>query len=332
MKAIRIYELGGPEVLRYEDCPEPEPGPGQALIEVQAIGINYTDIQTRMGTPGGGRTDVLLPRRLPLTPGIEAAGLVSAVGEGVTEVKVGDSVAYWQVLGSYAQRVAVPVEAVVPIPEGLGAAEGAGVLVQGLTAHYLALDTYPLKPGDAALVHSGAGGTGLLLVQMAKRAGAHVIATVSSEEKAALVREMGADLAIIYTREDFEDEVKKATDSQGVQVVYDAVGETTFEKGLNCLAPLGYMVLYGQASGPVTPVDPARLSFGSLFLTRPTLSDYIKNRADMLRRAGELMGWLASGELKLHVGGSFPLADAPEAHRLMESRRSSGKLLLIPPG
>lgn len=331
MKAIRIHELGGPEVLKYEDCPDPEPGPGQVLIDVQAVGVNYTDIQTRRGSPGGGRTDSLLPRRLPLIPGIEAAGVVSALGEGVTEVSVGDTVAYWQVLGSYAQLVAVPVDSVVPVPEGLGAAQAAGSLVQGLTAHYLALDTYPLKPGDTALVHSGAGGTGLLLVQIAKRAGARVIATVSNEEKADLVREMGADQAIIYTRDDFEEEVKKATGGLGVQVVYDAVGKTTFDKGLNCLAPLGCMVLYGQASGPVNPVDPARLSFGSLFLTRPTLSDYIKDRAEQLRRTGGLMGWLASGDLKLHIGGSFPLAEAAEAHRLMESRRSSGKLLLIPP-
>ena len=330
MKAIRIHKLGGPEVLRYEECPDPIPGPGEVLIEIQAIGVNFSDIQVRAGRLGGGRTDSLPPRSLPLTPGIEAAGVVSAVGDGVTELNVGDTVAHWQVLGYYAQRVAVPVDVVVRIPQGLDAMTGAGVLVQGITAHYLAVDTYALKPGDAALVHAGAGGTGLLLIQMAKMAGAYVFATVSTEEKAALAREAGADRAILYTREDFEQEVRKATDGRGVQVVYDSVGKSTFEKGLKCLAPRGYMVLYGQASGPVGPVETARLAIGSLFLTRPGMSDYIKDREGLVQRAGAVMAWLASGELKLHIGGTFPLADAAEAHRQMESRQSSGKLLLIP--
>ena len=321
MKAIRIHETGGPEVLKYEDCPSPTPGPGQALVDVQAIGVNYTDVNTRSGANP--------PPSLPMTPGREAAGVVSAVGEGVTDVEVGDLVVYCGVTGSYSQQVAVPANVLVKIPEGMDARTGAAVLLQGMTAHYLAFSTYPLKQGDSALVHAGAGGTGLLLIQMAKRAGAHVFATVSTEEKAALAREAGADRAIIYTREDFEDEVKKATDGLGCQAVYDSVGKTTFDKSLNCLARLGCLALYGQASGPVPTVATASLARGSVFLTRPALGDYTATREDLLRRAGDVLGWVASGELKVRIGGEFPLAEAAEAHRQLEGRHSTGKLLLL---
>ena len=322
MKAIQIHQVGGPEVLKYEDCPSPTPGPGQVLIDVQAIGINFIDVNIRNGA--------IPSPSLPITPGREAAGVVSALGEGVTDVKMGDLVTYCGVPGAYAQQAAVPSNVLIKIPEGLDARKGAAALLQGMTAHYLVHTTYPLKRGDSALVHAGAGGVGLLLIQMAKRAGAYVFATVSTGEKAALAREAGADKTIIYTREDFEDEVKKVNDGRGVQVVYDSVGRTTFDKSLKCLAPRGYMVLYGQASGPVPPVPVASLMNGSLFLTRPGLQDYTADRESLLWRAGEVLGWVASGELNLHIGGSFPLANAAEAHRQMEERQSTGKLLLIP--
>ena len=322
MKAIRIHELGGPEVLKYEDCPSPTPGPGQALIDVQSIGVNFADVMARSGA--------IPPSGLPMTPGIEGAGTVSAIGDGVTEVNVGDIVAYWGVMGSYAEQVAIPANVLVKIPQGLDASTGAVALVQGMTAHYLAYSTYPLKPGDFALVHAGAGGTGLLLIQMAKRAGAYVFATVSTEEKAALAREAGADKAIIYTREDFEEEVKKATDGRGVQAVYDSVGKTTFDKSLNCLARRGCLALYGQSSGPVSTLNTASLARGSVFLTRPGLGDHTATREELLWRAGEVLGWVASGELKLLIGRSYPLAEAAEAHRQLEGRHSTGKLLLTP--
>ena len=322
MKAIRIHEVGGPEVLKYEDCPSPTPGPGQALIDVQSIGVNFADVMARSGA--------IPPSGLPMTPGIEGAGTVSAIGDGVTEVNVGDIVAYWGVMGSYAEQVAIPANVLVKIPQGLDASTGAAALVQGMTAHYLAYSTYPLKPGDFALVHAGAGGTGLLLIQMAKRAGAYVFATVSTEEKAALAREAGADKAIIYTREDFEEEVKKATDGRGVQAVYDSVGKTTFDKSLNCLARRGCLALYGQSSGPVPTLNTASLARGSVFLTRPGLGDHTATREELVWRAGEVLGWVASGELKLLIGGSYPLAEAAEAHRQLEGRHSTGKLLLTP--
>ena len=264
MKAIRIHSVGGPEVLQYEEVPEPSPGPGEVAIDVEVIGVNYTDVQTRSGANP--------PPSLPMTPGREAAGMVSAVGDGVTEFVEGDSVTYWGVTGSYAEVVAVPREAVVKVPEGLDAKMTAAVLLQGMTAHYLAFSTYPLKSGDSCLVHAGAAGTGLLLIQMAKRAGARVFATVSTEEKAALAREAGADQAIIYTRDDFEEEVRKATGGRGVQAVYDSVGQATFEKSLNCLGRRGCLALYGAASGPVPTVATASLARGSVFLTRPTLA------------------------------------------------------------
>ena len=320
MKAVRIHETGTPEVLKYEDCPEPSPGPGQAVVDVQAIGVNFTDVQTRRGANP--------PDALPWIPGREAAGAVSAVGDGVEDVKVGDSVVYSSFPGSYAEKVAVPANMLVKLPQGLDAQAGAAVLLQGMTAHYLAYSTYPLKPGDSCLVHAGAGGTGLLLIQMAKLAGAYVFSTVSTDGKAELAREVGADRVIIYTREDFEAEVKKATGGAGVQVVYDAVGKTTFDGSLNCLTRRGWLALYGAASGPVPPVESGRL--GSRYLTRPSLGDYTATRDELVWRAGEVLGWVKSGEVKVRIGGTFPLSNAPEAHRQLEGRLSTGKLLLIP--
>ena len=322
MKAIRMHEIGGPEVLKFEECPDPVVSPGSVLVEMEAIGVNFTDVQTRRGTNP--------PPSLPAMLGVEGAGVVSAVGDGVTGVSVGDAVAYNGVVGSYAQQAAVPAKSVIKLPAGIDAPTGAAVLLQGMTAHYLAFSTYQLKPGDSALVHAGAGGTGLLLIQMAKRAGAHVFATVSTDEKAALATEAGADRVIIYTREDFEEEVKKATGGAGLPVVYDSVGRTTFEKSMNCLAPRGRMVLYGQASGVVSPVVIASLAKGSLFLTYPRLGDYTADREELEWRAGEVFSWAASGELKVRIGSTFPLSDAAEAHRQLEGRQTTGKLLLIP--
>ena len=322
MKAIRIHEFGGPETLKYEDCPAPEPGPGQALIDLQAIGVNFADVSARRG-------GAVPPPTLPTTPGFEAAGVVSAVGDGAGDIKVGDTVVYWGERGSYAEQVAVSANILVKLPQSLDAKTGAAVFLQGMTAHYLAFSTCPLKPGDFALVHAGAGGTGLLLIQMAKRAGAYVFATVSTEEKAALAREAGADNAINYTLEDFQEVVSTTTGGQGCQAVYDSVGQTTFEKSINCLARRGCLALYGQSSGPVSPVAPGSLR-GSSFLTRPSLADHTANREELEWRAGEVLGWVASGELKVRVGGEFPLAEAAEAHRQLEGRLSTGKLLLIP--
>ena len=340
MKAIRMHQVGGPEVLQYEDAQAPTPEAGQVVIDVQAIGVNYTDVQTRLGAQfqlnreeGRAVQGVFAanpPPSLPMTPGREAAGVVVATGDGVTEVKEGDVVAYCGVTGSYAERVSVPEGVVIKVPQGLESKMAAAVLLQGMTAHYLAFSTYPLKEGDSCLVHAGAGGTGLLLIQMAKMAGARVFATVSTEEKAAVAREAGADQAIIYTHEDFEEEVMKATDGRGVQAVYDSVGKTTFEKSLNCLGRRGCLVLYGAASGPVPTVATASLAAGSRFLTRAALGDYTADRAELLWRAGEVFGWVASGKLKVRIGGTFPLSDASEAHRQLQGRLTTGKLLLLP--
>ncbi len=322
MKAVRIHQTGGAEVLRYEDAPAPTPGAGQALVKLQAIGINYTDIYTRSGTNP--------PPSLPWTPGSEGAGIVEAIGSGVTEVKVGDLVAYSGVPGSYAEQVVAPAQRLVKLPRGATADMGAAAMLQGMTAHYLCHDTYRLKPGDKALVHAAAGGVGLLLVQMAKRRGAYIFATVSTDEKAKLAREVGADQVINYSRQDFAEEVKKATNGQGVQVVYDSVGKDTFDKSIACLSRRGYLVLYGQASGPVPPVPPAVLNRGSLFLTRPSLLDHTATRGELLKRAGEVLRWVRSGEIKMHIYKKYPLSQASEAHRAMENRATTGKLLLIP--
>jgi NADPH2:quinone reductase len=322
MKAVRIHQFGGPEVMQYEEVPTPSPGPGQVLVKLAAAGLNYIDVYQRTG---------LYPNNLPYTMGLEGSGEIAAVGPEVTGFAVGDRVAYTGVPGAYAEYALVPAERLVHMPTGMDIKAGAAAMLQGMTAHYLAYTTYPLKPGDSCLIHAAAGGVGLLLVQMAKQRGARVFGTVSTEEKAALARDAGADAVILYTQQDFESEVKRLTDGKGVNVVYDSVGKTTFDKSLNCLAPLGYMVLYGQASGPVPPFDPAILNTkGSLFLTRPSLFHYIADRASLEKRAGDVLGWIASGQLKLRMEYTFPLSEAAEAHRSLEGRKTTGKVLLIP--
>ncbi|MSS73610.1 MAG: quinone oxidoreductase [Candidatus Latescibacteria bacterium] len=322
MKAIRVHAYGEPEQLRYEEVPTPKPGIGEALVKVEAVGLNYIDVYHRTG---------LYPGVLPFTPGLEAAGVVEAVGEGVKEVKVGDRVAYSTVPGSYAEYVTASERNLVKLPEGIDAKAGAAAMLQGMTAHYLTHATFVLKRGDTALVHAAAGGVGLLLIQMAKRCGARVLGTVSTEAKADLARKAGADEVILYTQQDFEAEVKRLTDGQGVHVVYDSVGQMTFEKSLNSLRPRGYLVLFGQSSGPVPAFDPIVLSRkGSLFVTRPTLMNYTATREELLQRAGDVLGWIASGRLKLRIDRTFPLAEAAEAHRALEGRQTTGKVLLIP--
>src|SRR5687767_14691088 len=322
MKAVRIHTPGGPEAMRYEDAPEPTPKPGEAVVKVEAAGINYIDVYFRSGQ---------YKAEMPLTLGMEAGGTVSAVGPGVTDVKVGDKVAYTGIPGAYAQYATVPVPRLVALPAGINAKQGAAAMLQGMTAHYLACSTYPLKPGDTCLVHAAAGGVGLLLCQMAKMRGARVIGTVSTDEKAKLTREAGADEVILYSKQDFEAEVKRLTDGKLLQVVYDGVGKTTFEKGFNCLAPRGMMVLYGAASGPIGAFDPQILNVkGSLFLTRPSLNHHIITRAELVQRATEIGQWIKDGKLKMRVEFEFPLKDAAEAHRALEGRKTTGKVLLIP--
>jgi NADPH2:quinone reductase len=322
MRAIRVHQFGGPEVLSIDDVPLPEPGAGQARVKVEASGVNHIDIYQRTGQYKG---------QLPLTLGREAAGVVDAVGPDVTDVKPGMSVAYAMAMASYAEYAVVSAQRLVPIPDNLDTRRAAAVMLQGMTAHYLVTSTFPLKPGDTALVHAAAGGVGLLLVQIAKRRGAFVIGTVSTEEKASLAREMGADQVIIYTETDFEVAVKQITEGKGVDVVYDSVGKTTFDKGLNCLRPRGYMVLYGQSSGAVPPTDPQTLNAkGSLFLTRPTLIHYTADRAELLQRAHDLFQWIVAGELQVRIDQVFPLTQVAEAHRYMEARKSKGKVLLVP--
>ena len=324
MKAIRVHAPGGPEALHYEDVPlpQPAPGPGQVLVKIEAAGVNYIDVYQRTG---------LYKVAVPFTLGQEAAGVVTAVGSEVTKPTVGDRVAYTGVLGAYAEFAVVPADRVVVLPDRVTTKQGAAAMLQGMTAHYLVTATYPLKPGDVCLVHAAAGGVGLLLCQLAKLRGARVIGTVSTREKAALAREAGANEVILYTEQDFEAEVKRLTSGAGVQVVYDSVGKTTFRKGLSCLARRGMMVLYGQSSGPVEPFDPQLLNtHGSLFLTRPSLAHYVTTRSELLERAGEVLGWIGAGKLKVRVGAEFPLRDAGEAHRQLEARRTTGKVLLVP--
>ncbi len=322
MKAIRVHAPGGPEALRYEDVAQPSPAAGQVLVKVEAAGVNYIDVYQRNG---------LYKVATPFTLGQEAAGVVSAVGAGVTDPKVGDRVVYASILGAYAEYAVVPADRVVVLPEGVTTRQAAAVMVQGMTAHYLACTTYPLKTGDTCLVHAAAGGVGLLLCQVASRRGARVIGTVSTREKAALARDAGARDVILYTEQDFEAEAKRLTGGLGLQVVYDSVGKTTFEKGLNCLTRRGMMVLYGQSSGPIGSFDPQVLSQkGSLFLTRPTIAHYIATRAELVTRAGEVLSWVKSGTLKLRIEHEFSLAEAAEAHRALEARKTTGKVLLIP--
>lgn len=322
MKAVRIHQPGGLDTLVYEDVAVPEPGPGEVRVRVAAAGLNFIDIYQRTGA-------YKLP--LPAVIGLEAAGTVDAVGAGVRDVQTGQRAAYCMTNGAYAEYAIVPAWKVVPVPGDIPLETAAALMVQGMTAHYLALSTYPLQAHDTALIHAGAGGTGRLLVQIAKRTGARVIATVGNEEKAALARSAGADEIIIYTQEDFEARVKELTGGQGVDVVYDSVGKTTFDQSLNCLRPRGYMVLWGQASGAVAPFDPQILNAkGSLYLTRPSLGAYMRTRAELLGRAGDLFAWSSAGELDVRVDKTFPLAEAAAAHAYMEGRQTKGKVLLIP--
>ena len=322
MRAIRVHDYGGPEVLRLEDLPVPEPGAGEARVKIAAVGVNFIDIYHRSGQYKGV---------LPMTPGMEAAGIVDAVGPDVSDVQVGDRVVYAMRQGAYAEYAIVPATMLAPVPKSIDLHQAAAVMLQGMTAHYLTHSTYPLRPGEVALIHAAAGGVGLLLVQIAKRCGARVIGTVSTEEKAALAREAGADDIILYTQEDFSAAVRRLTDGAGVHVVYDSVGKTTFEGSLDCLRPRGYLVLFGQSSGAVPPFDPQVLNAkGSLFLTRPSLGHYLLTRDELLWRAGDLFAWMAAGELKVRIDATYPLEQAAEAHRALASRATSGKLLLLP--
>jgi len=322
MKAIRIHAPGGPETMRLEELPQPAPKAGEAIVEVDAAGLNYIDVYFRSG---------LYKAEYPLTLGLEAGGTVTAVGPNVTEVRVGDKVAYTGVPGAYAEYAAVPAARLVVLPAGVSTKQGAAAMLQGMTAHYLATSTYPLKSGDTCLVHAAAGGVGLLLCQMAKMRGARVLGTVSTDEKAKLAREAGADEVIVYTRQDFEQEVKRLTGGKGLQVVYDAVGKTTWEKSLNSLAPRGLMALYGQSSGPIGTIDPGILNTkGSLFLTRPSLNHHIASREELVQRAGDVLGWIRDGKLRVRMEFEFPLQDAADAHRALEGRQTTGKVLLIP--
>ena len=322
MKTVRIYQTGGPEVLNYEDAPEPTPAPGHALIDIRSIGVNYTDVSSRKGTNP--------PGAFPWTPGREAAGVVTAVGEGVTEVAVGDRVAYAMHTGTYSQVHSVPSWLLVRIPDDMDFATAAATMLQGMTAHFLVYGIAHLNPGDRVLVHAGAGGMGLWLIQLLKRLGVYVHTTVSTEEKAELASGAGADHAINYTRQDFEEEIRNATNGQGLKMVMDAVGATTFDQGMRLLGRRGYMALYGQAGGPVGQIDSGALRGGSLFLTRPSLGDYTATREELVQRADDVLNWVQSGEVRLYVGLDLPLSEAREAHRKLEGRETTGKILLTP--
>ncbi|MGD2100722.1 MAG: quinone oxidoreductase [Acidimicrobiia bacterium] len=322
MKAIRIFEPGGPERLELVDMADPEPARGSLLVDVAAAGLNFIDTYHRTG---------LYPVELPMTPGLEGAGTVIAVGEGVSEFGVGDRVGWAGVPGSYAQLTVVPVEDAIPVPDGIAEDTVAAVLLQGLTAHYLATATFPLSEGDTCLIHAGAGGVGLLLTQIASRRGARVITTVGSADKAELSRDAGAGDVIVYTEVGFADEVERLVGPHSVDVVYDGVGKATFDAGLDLLRPRGMMVTFGNASGPVPAVTPLTLAEkGSIFLTRPTMGDYLQSREELLTRANDLFAWIARGELEVRIGNRFPLAQAANAHRALEARKTTGKTLLTP--
>jgi len=322
MKAIQVKQPGGTEALILADLPVPEPKPNEAVVKLTASGVNFIDVYHREGR-------YKVP--LPFVPGQEGAGVVTAVGSEVKSVKPGAHVAWSSLLGGYAEYAAIPADRLVSIPAGVSDQQAAAAVLQGMTAHYLSHDTYPLKRGETALVHAAAGGVGLLLVQMAHNIGAHVIATVSTDAKAKLAREAGADDVILYTQQDFEVETKRLTGGKGVHVVYDSVGKTTFEKGLNILRPRGMMVLFGGSSGAVPPFDPISLSQkGSLYLTRPTLVNYTASREELLEHSGAVLGMIAAGKLKLRIDHTYPLAEAQRAHRDLEGRKTTGKLLLIP--
>jgi NADPH2:quinone reductase len=322
MKAVRINQHGGPEVMSYEDTDMPSIEPSDVLVKIEAAGINYIDTYQRSG---------LYQIPLPATLGLEGAGVVVEIGSEVSHFKKCDRVAYTSVLGAYAEYASVPEAKLVHIPDGLSFNEGAAAMLQGCTAHYLSQSTYPIKEGDRCLIHAAAGGVGLLLTQIAKMAGASIIATVSTEKKAKLARAAGADEVILYTETNFEEEVKRITDNKGVNVVYDSVGKDTFERSIDCLSPLGYMVLYGNASGPVTEFNPATLGpKGSLFLTRPTLFAYTADRESLHWRSGDIFKWVVEGKLKLRLENFFALSDAQEAHKSLEGRKTTGKVILTP--
>ena len=322
MKAIQIHEIGGPEVMRLEEVPDPQPGPEEAVVRLEAIGLNFMEVYQRTG---------LYRSSPPFTPGGEGVGRVAAVGRDVSGVKPGDRVASTSLRGSYAELARVPVDKLVPVPDEVETSVAAAVLLQGLTAHYLATSTYPLAQGSWCLIHAAAGGVGLLLCQIAKARGARVIGTVSTEEKAALATQAGADHVVLYTRQDFVSEARRLTGGHGVSVVYDSVGKTTFEGSLNSLAPRGMLVLFGQSSGPVPPVDPQVLNTkGSLYLTRPTLTHYTASSSELLTRARDLFAWMEAGKLQVRIDRTFPLADAAAAHRALEGRETKGKVLLLP--
>ena len=322
MKAVRVHKPGGTEGLVYEDVPDPKAGAGQAVVKVEAIGLNFAEVNQRRNAN---------PASLPMPIGGEAAGTIVEVGEGVTQFTVGERVAFNGVPGAYAEMVAAPTARLVRIPDNVTTKQAAASLLQGMTAHYLACSTYPLETNDACLVHAAAGGVGLLLCQIAKQRGARVIGTVSTEQKAKAAREAGASEAILYTQRDFAAEVKRLTDGRGVDVVYDGVGQTTFMKGLDCLRPRGMMVVYGQASGPIPPVDTALLSTkGCLYLTRVNLGTYTATRQELEARSGDIFRWVGSGQLRVHIYGEYPLAEAAKAQAALEHRETIGKVLLVP--
>jgi NADPH2:quinone reductase len=329
MKAVRVHELGGPDVLRYEETTDPKPSKGEALVKIAAAGVNFLDIYYRSGFHWGGHHS----RPLPYIPGAEAAGTVVAVNNEVTGINVGDRVAYGisNGYGSYAELYNVPSWHLFPLPSAVDFATAAAVMLQGMTAHYLTHSTFPLEEGQTALVHAAAGGVGLLLVQLAKMRGANVIGTTGTEEKAQLAKEAGADEVILYTEQDFVEETERITDGEGVHVVYDSVGQATFDGGLDVLRPRGYMVLFGASSGPVEPLDPQVLNQkGGLFLTRPSLAQYTLTREELLWRAENILSWIGQNNLDVRIGGTYELSDVAQAHQDLEGRKTTGKLLLIP--
>lgn len=322
MKAIRIHKHGGPEVLSFEEIPDPEPGPGQAVVKIEAAGVNFIDIYFRTG---------LYPAELPITNGQEGAGTVIGVGPGVTAVAVGDRVGYTGAHGSYAEYAVVAADRLVKVPDAIPTKTAAAALLQGMTAHYLSRSTFTLDSSHTALIHACAGGVGLLLVGMAKKFGARVIGTCSTEEKAAKAANAGADEVILYTKQDFESECKRLTEGRGVDVVYDAVGKSTWTGSLGCLKPRGMMVTFGNASGPVPPLAPLELTKrGSLYLTRPSLFAYVASREDLLWRASDVFDWIQTGDIGIHIGGEFPLSEAAEAQTRLAGRQTMGKLVLVP--
>lgn len=322
MRAIRVHEYGAADVMRWEDLPQPQPGPAELRVRLSAVGLNFIDTYQRSG---------LYRLPLPFIPGNEGAGVVDAVGEGVTSFQPGDRVAYTGVQGAYAEYSIVPLDQAVRVPEGLEIHQAGAAMLQGMTAHYLCHHTYPLQGAESCLIHAGAGGVGLLLIQMCRMIGAEIYTTVSTEEKAALAREAGANHVILYTQQDFAEEVLRISGGRKLDVIYDSVARDTFDKGLEILRPRGMMVLYGQSSGVVPPLDLNRLSVaGSLFITRPRLGAYTATREELEQRAGDVLGWVLEGRLKLRIGARYPLADAVEAHRAIEGRSTTGKVLLLP--